>query len=115
MLNLMPYLSLLGAAIAWLHIVFMGRTSGGIHNVITVGNAYTLRAIAYFLLVTETLPPVSDQEPAANVPAGRPASKALAKAAATKPRTTERRRPPRDPGRGQEAGGQEEPQREAST
>lgn len=88
MLNLMPYLSLLGAAIAWLHIVFMGRTSGGIHNVITVGNAYTLKAIAYFLLVTETLPPVSDQEPAANVPAGRPASKALAKAAATKPRTT---------------------------
>jgi hypothetical protein len=87
MLNLMPYLSLLGAAIAWLHIVFMGRTSGGIHNVITVGNAYTLRAIAYFLLVTETLPPVSDQEPAANVPAGRPASKALAKAAATKPKT----------------------------
>lgn len=88
MLNLMPYLSLLGAAIAWLHIVFMGRTSGGIHNVITVGNVYTLRAIAYFLLVTETLPPVSDQEPAANAPAGRPAPRALAKAAASKPRTT---------------------------
>ena len=71
MLYLMPYLSLLGAAIAWLHIVFMGRTSGGVHNVITVGNAYTLRAVAYFLLVTETLPPVSDQEPAANAVSGK--------------------------------------------
>ena len=72
--------------IAWLHIVFMGRTSGGIHNALTVGLAWQLRSIAYFLLVTETMPPVSDQEPAGNVRAPKP--KALAQAAAAKPRTT---------------------------
>jgi hypothetical protein len=71
MLYLIPYLTIFGAIIAWFHIVFMGRTSGGIHNVLTVGNTYTLRAIAYFLLVTETLPPVSDQEPAGNVGGSR--------------------------------------------
>lgn len=85
MLSVMPYFSLLGAFVAWLHIVFMGRTSGGVHNAITVGNAYTLRAIGYFLLVTETLPPVSDQEPAANARGSAPA-KQLAASATPKPR-----------------------------
>ena len=88
MVTLFQYLYGAAAVIAWFHIVFMGRTSGGIHNALTAGLAYQLRALAYFLLVTETLPPVSDQEPAANAPAGRPAPKALAKAAAAKPRTT---------------------------
>jgi hypothetical protein len=64
----------------------MGRTSGGVHNAITVGNAYTLRSIAYFLLVTETLPPVSDQEPAANVKAVPAAPKALAASSTPKPK-----------------------------
>jgi hypothetical protein len=83
MLYLIPYLVLIGAMVAWFHIVFMGRTSGGIHNVITVGNAYTLRSIAYLLLVTETLPPVSDQEPAANA---TEAPKQLAASATPKPK-----------------------------
>jgi hypothetical protein len=86
MLYLMPYFTLIGATVAWFHIVFMGRTSGGVHNAITVGNAYTLRSIAYFLLVTETLPPVSDQEPAANVKAVPAAPKALAASSTPKPK-----------------------------
>jgi hypothetical protein len=84
MLYLMPYFTLIGATVAWFHIVFMGRTSGGVHNAITVGNAYTIRSIAYFLLVTETLPPVSDQEPARNQSA--PAPKQLAASATPKPK-----------------------------
>jgi hypothetical protein len=89
MLYLIPYLSLLGAFVAWLHITFMGRTSGGVHNAITVGNAYTLRSIAYFLLVTETLPPVSDQEPAANR-AAPAAPKQLAASGTPKPKPVAR-------------------------
>jgi hypothetical protein len=89
MLYLIPYLSLLGAFVAWLHITFMGRTSGGVHNAITVGNAYTLRSIAYFLLVTETLPPVSDQEPAANR-AAPAAPKQLAASGTPKPKPAAR-------------------------
>jgi hypothetical protein len=89
MLYLIPYLSLLGAFVAWLHITFMGRTSGGVHNAITVGNAYMLRSIAYFLLVTETLPPVSDQEPAANR-AAPAAPKQLAASGTPKPKPAAR-------------------------
>ncbi len=66
-LYLMATLYPVAAAIAWFHIVFTGRSSGGIHNVLTVGLAYTLRATAYFLLVTETFPPVSDQAPASSL------------------------------------------------
>lgn len=64
MVYLFSYLYLLAATIAWFHIVFMGRTSGGVHNALTTGLAYQVRTLAYFLLLTETLPPVSDQEPA---------------------------------------------------
>jgi hypothetical protein len=53
----------LGAVVAWFHIVFRGRNAGGTHNVLSWGLAYQLRATAYFLLMTETLPPVSQQEP----------------------------------------------------
>jgi hypothetical protein len=69
MLYLIPYIAWLAATVAWFHIVFMGRTSGGIHNALTVGIAYQERASAYFLLMTETLPPVSDQAPAPNMAA----------------------------------------------
>jgi hypothetical protein len=53
----------LAGVIAWFHIVFRGRTAAGTHNVLSYGLAYQLRATAYFLLVTETLPPISQQEP----------------------------------------------------
>jgi Domain of unknown function (DUF4389) len=85
MITLFQYLYGTAAIIAWFHIVFMGRTSGGIHNALTVGLAYQLRSIAYFLLVTETLPPISDQEPASNAKGPKP--KALAEAASTTPKT----------------------------
>ena len=51
------------AAIAWFHIVFTGRSAAGTHNVLSYGLAYQLRATAYFLLITDTLPPISEQEP----------------------------------------------------
>jgi hypothetical protein len=69
MVYLMSYLYQLGSVVAWFHIVFTGRNSGGVHNTLTTGLAYQLRATAYFLLVTETLPPVSDQAPAGNLQA----------------------------------------------
>lgn len=73
MLYLIPYVTLLAAVIAWFHIAFTGRSSGGVHNALTLGLAYQLRATAYFLLMTETLPPVSDQAPAgALTPATQP-------------------------------------------
>ena len=34
----------LASMIAWFHIVFMGRTSGGTHNALSYGLAYQLRA-----------------------------------------------------------------------
>jgi len=52
----------IGAVVAWFHIVFRGRTAGGTHNVLSWGLAYQLRATSYFLLMTETLPPISQQE-----------------------------------------------------
>jgi hypothetical protein len=53
----------LAGAIAWFHIVFTGRNAAGTHNLLSYGIAYQLRATAYFLLMTETLPPISQQEP----------------------------------------------------
>ena len=50
------------AAVAWFHIVFRRRQAAGTHNVLSWGLAYQLRATAYFLLMTDTLPPVSEQE-----------------------------------------------------
>ena len=69
MVYLFGYLYQLASVIAWFHIVFMGHTSGGIHNALSTGLTYQLRASAYFLLLTETLPPVSDQAPAGTIPA----------------------------------------------
>lgn len=84
MVTLMSYLYQLTAVIAWFHIVFMGRTSGGVHNALTTGLAYQLRTMAYFLLVTETLPPVSDQSPAANL---EPGAGAATRIGVTEPET----------------------------
>jgi hypothetical protein len=82
MLYLIPYIAMLASVVAWFHIVFMGRTSGGIHNALTVGLVYQLRSLAYLLLVTETIPPVSDQAPAPNVAPGQTTQQA---AVAAKP------------------------------
>ncbi len=50
------------AAVAWFQIVFRKRSAAGTHNVLGWGLAYQLRATAYFLLMTDSLPPVSEQE-----------------------------------------------------
>jgi hypothetical protein len=63
MLYLIATVYPIAAAVAWFHIVFTGRTAAGTHNVLSYGLAYQLRATAYFLLITETLPPISQQEP----------------------------------------------------
>ena len=62
MIYLIGYVWPVAAVVAWFHIVFRGRNSAGTHNVLSWGLAYQLRATAYFLLMTETLPPVSEQE-----------------------------------------------------
>jgi hypothetical protein len=64
MLYLLGYVWPFAAVVAWFHIVFRGHSSGGTHNVISWGIAYQVRATAYFLLMTNTLPPISEQEPA---------------------------------------------------
>jgi hypothetical protein len=61
---LFSYLYQLVSVIAWFHIVFRGRTAGGTHNALAFGLAYYVRVTGYFLLITETLPPISEQEPA---------------------------------------------------
>jgi hypothetical protein len=75
---LIPYIAWIASTVAWFHIVFMGRTSGGVHNALTTGLAWQLRTLAYFLLVTETIPPVSDQAPAPNMEPGAGAATRIA-------------------------------------
>ena len=62
MLSLIGYVWPVAAAVAWFEIVFRSRSAAGTHNVLSWGLAYQLRATAYFLLITETLPPISEQE-----------------------------------------------------
>jgi Domain of unknown function (DUF4389) len=70
MATLLGYVYQAASVVAWFHTVFVARSSGGIHNALTTGLAYQLRTFAYFLLMTETFPPVSDQAPAPNVGPG---------------------------------------------
>jgi hypothetical protein len=63
MLYLIATVYPIAAVAAWFHIVFTGRNAAGTHNVLSWGLAYQLRATAYLLLVTETLPPISEQQP----------------------------------------------------
>jgi hypothetical protein len=72
MIYLIASLYPIASVVAWFHIVFTGRTSAGTHNVLTYGLTYQLRVTAYFLLMTETFPPISDQAPAANQGPGAP-------------------------------------------
>jgi hypothetical protein len=58
---LMTYLVMIASVASWFTIVFRGYQPSGIHNVLSVGIAYIVRSTAYFLLMTERLPPVADQ------------------------------------------------------
>jgi uncharacterized protein DUF4389 len=68
------------ALAAWFAIVFTGRQPAGLHNTITLGAGYTMRELAYFSLMTETYPPISNQEVAKTIPpaAAETAPEALA-------------------------------------
>jgi hypothetical protein len=58
---MMGYFVLLASVISWFTIVFRGYLPPGMHNALSVGIAYGTRFTAYMLLLTERLPPVSDQ------------------------------------------------------
>ena len=59
--GLIGYVGQTVAVLSWFTIVFTGRQPAGLHNVLSVALAYTIRSTAYFLLITERFPPVSDQ------------------------------------------------------
>jgi hypothetical protein len=73
------------ALIAWFAILFTGRLSEGLFNPLRSALAYSTRATAYFLLLTEDYPPfsyepsaeqpqlASSQGPSLEPPAGQPA------------------------------------------
>lgn len=59
-----------GAGLSWLQIVFRGRQSPGLQNLLSLANAYNTRFMSYaFLLLTETYPPISEQAAAPALPA----------------------------------------------
>jgi len=51
------------AAMAWLTIVFRGYQPAGVHNALTFTNSYFSRFGSYFLLLTDTYPPVGAEGP----------------------------------------------------
>jgi hypothetical protein len=76
------------AVLSWFVIVFTGRQPAGLHNVLSFALAYSIRATAYFLLMTERFPPVSDQgvapsSPPPSTPPPRPAPAATSAPAAS--------------------------------
>jgi uncharacterized protein DUF4389 len=70
MLYFVPTLAQIAATASWFTIVFTGRQPKGLHNVISLGNAYSVRGTAYFMLMTEAYPPISNQEVAETLPPG---------------------------------------------
>jgi hypothetical protein len=56
-----------GAFAAWFVIVFTGKMPKGLQDIIDMGLRYTVRANAYYWLITEDWPPLTD--PAASGPA----------------------------------------------
>lgn len=67
------FLSILGFC-AWFVIVFTGRLPQGLHDALVLTMRYSTRAYGYFLLITETQPPISDRsaQPVGAIEAGRP-------------------------------------------
>jgi len=57
-------IALVVVIIAWFAILFTGRFSEGLYNPLRSALAYTTRASAYFLLMTEDYPPFSYDEAA---------------------------------------------------
>jgi hypothetical protein len=63
------------AIAAWLVVVITGKMPQGIQNVIDMAVRYTVRGHAYYWLLTETYPPIS--EPDAQVPSYPPPAPAV--------------------------------------
>jgi hypothetical protein len=55
------------AILDWFVIVFTGRQPAALHNILSFGNAYETRAMGYLSLMTETYPPISNQEVAPTI------------------------------------------------
>lgn len=65
--------TLVAAVISWFWIVITGRQNPALHAAINLGLSYNMKAYGYYLLLTETWPPFSDDGealPAAASPAG---------------------------------------------
>jgi hypothetical protein len=62
-----------GSFAAWFVIVFTGKMPKGLQDLIDMGMRYTVRAHAYYWLITETWPPLSEPDgPETEVPAYPP-------------------------------------------
>jgi hypothetical protein len=59
----------MGAFAAWFVIVFTGKMPKGLQDVIDMGLRYVTRSSAYYLLLTETWPPFTDESPPSTLPA----------------------------------------------
>jgi hypothetical protein len=56
-----------GAFCAWFVILFTGKMPIGLQKLIDMGLRYMAQAWAYYFLITETWPPMGDEEPAVPV------------------------------------------------
>jgi hypothetical protein len=52
----------IGAAGAWIVILFTGKMPRGLFDLMVLANSYTARSDAYLLLLSETYPPFQDDE-----------------------------------------------------
>lgn len=59
--------------LSWFVIVFTGKQNAGLHNGIVLGTAYSARASAYFMYLTEDWPPFSSDTEERLGPGGPPA------------------------------------------
>ncbi len=58
--------------VSWVVIVVTGRDPQGLFDVMKLGSAYIVRASAYIYLMTETYPPLSEDDGAGAMPAAPP-------------------------------------------
>jgi hypothetical protein len=71
-LNLLAYVI---AFVSWIVIVITGRQPQGLQDLIRLGVSYYARSMGLFTLVTETYPPISDEQP--SLTTGAPAPGAI--------------------------------------
>ena len=60
------------AILSWLIIVITGKQIEALHNVLKLGIAYQARSLGYFMLLTETWPPISEDGGTSAAPAAPP-------------------------------------------